>query len=154
MIVVGYFRGVLLCRIEVISDQRPDRNVPLLQHRLTRPRPKRIELNVTSNQLVVGHPFSLDPTPLFHARQIRMANYPRFGSGAQTAKRALFGEVVAHVKAGESPSLSAFITGAVVEKVARSDNTDRYREWLHQLDEQFGSPSAEAYAWAREVLGW
>ena len=63
------------------------------------------------------------------------------------------GAAVTKVQEGYAPSLSAYISQALWEKVARDSGRDTYLEWLKQLDEELGPPSPEAYAWAREVLG-
>jgi hypothetical protein len=52
------------------------------------------------------------------------------------------------VRAGGAKSLSAFVSEAVGEKVAR----DQLAEILDAMDEQYGKPSKGDRAWARRVL--
>jgi hypothetical protein len=52
------------------------------------------------------------------------------------------------VKAGRAKSLSAFVTGAVDEKLRRDDLT----QLLDELDARHGAPDKAARAWAKQVL--
>jgi hypothetical protein len=53
------------------------------------------------------------------------------------------------VRAKRAASVSAYFAEAALAK-GRSDELKRL---LTELDEEFGRPSAEAYSWARRVLG-
>ncbi len=59
----------------------------------------------------------------------------------------------ARVQKGAAPSLSAYVSAALADKVASDAERDSYIAWLRKLDEELGPPSAEAYEWAREALG-
>jgi hypothetical protein len=52
------------------------------------------------------------------------------------------------VKDGRAKSLSAFVSDAVDEKVAR----DQLREILDEMNERLGKPSKADRAWAKRVL--
>ncbi|MHB1711655.1 MAG: toxin-antitoxin system antitoxin subunit [Acidimicrobiales bacterium] len=54
----------------------------------------------------------------------------------------------AAVRDGRAPSVSAYITEAVYERVRR----EHLVELLDAMDAELGAPSGEAEAWARHVL--
>jgi len=54
----------------------------------------------------------------------------------------------AAVRDGRAPSVSAYITEAVYERVRR----EQLAELLDAMDAELGAPGGEAEAWARRVL--
>jgi hypothetical protein len=50
------------------------------------------------------------------------------------------------------PSLSAYLSEALAERVAIDAGENEYRAWLDQLNRELGPPSEEAYEWARNIL--
>ena len=54
----------------------------------------------------------------------------------------------AAVRDGRAPSVSAYITEAVYERVRR----EHLVELLDAMDAELGAPSGEAEAWAKRVL--
>jgi antitoxin ParD1/3/4 len=65
----------------------------------------------------------------------------------RTARRA--------VREGRAPSVSAFVTTALEEKVGSDGKTgrDRLIEMLDEMDRQYAPPGKEAEEWADWVLG-
>ena len=57
------------------------------------------------------------------------------------------------VRAGRAPSLSAYISRALEQRVKEDQGPDEFLELLKQWDEELGPPSPEDYEWARRVLG-
>jgi len=53
------------------------------------------------------------------------------------------------VAAGAAPSLSAFVSAAVADKI-KSNDLERL---LDAMDAELGPPGPEAQAWAKRVLG-
>jgi len=55
----------------------------------------------------------------------------------------------AHVAAGAAPSLSAYVSSALAEKL----EGDEFIRLLDAMDAELGPPGPEADAWAKRVLG-
>jgi Arc/MetJ-type ribon-helix-helix transcriptional regulator len=55
------------------------------------------------------------------------------------------------VAAGRAPSLSAYVSDALAERV-KTERGDSMQVLLDEWDTEFGPPSEEDYAWARGVL--
>ena len=67
---------------------------------------------------------------------------------AVTMPAELLAEAKRTVRLRRAKSLSAFVSEAVDEKLAR----DELAAVLDQMDAEYGKPSREARAWARRVL--
>lgn len=89
-----------------------------------------------------------------------MVQRMRAGRGAATRSKVtvtipfdVLQAAMRNVENGGAPSLSAYVSAALADKVERDQGRSAYREWLKQLDEELGPPSVEDYAWARDILG-
>ncbi len=56
------------------------------------------------------------------------------------------------IKSRHLPSLSAYVSEALAERVGLDHDEDDYLAWLNQLSEELGEPTREDYEWARNVL--
>lgn len=68
---------------------------------------------------------------------------------AITMPEDVLGRARAQVKAGKAKSLSALVSEAVEEKVAR----DELADVLDAMDAEYGRPGREARSWAKRALG-
>lgn len=56
------------------------------------------------------------------------------------------------VREGNAPSLSAYVSEALAERLSAVTERDAYLEFLDRLDEELGPPSDEDYVWARRFI--